>query len=74
MSEEGCMEGIKLGENILVISKKYYAGGEITTELIMPENKDIHCQVIITHKKGDCKFELGAKYALLFMKEGGDGE
>lgn len=63
------MEEIKLGENLLVISKKFYAGGEITTELIMPENKDINCNVMVTHKRGNSNFELGAKYALIFVKE-----
>lgn len=63
------MEDIKLGNNLLVISKKYYAGGEITTELIMPDSTDVNCNVTITHKRGDCNLELGAKYALLFIKE-----
>jgi len=64
------MEDIKLGENLLVISKKYYSGGEVVTELIMPENKDIDCHISITHKNSPNAFVLGDKYTLSFIREG----
>ena len=62
------MEDIRLGERMVVISKKYYAGGEVVTELIMPENKDVDCHISITHKKGPNAFILGDSYQVSFSR------
>jgi len=59
---------------LLVMSKKYYAGGEVVTELLLTDSPDMHCQVIITDKKGNDNFKLGAKYATLFTEEVADGK
>jgi len=61
-------------KKLLAISKKYYAGGEITTEFIVPDDPQISCQVIVTDKTGKDHFTLGAKYTLDFIKEDGNGE
>ena len=63
------MEDIRVTEKVMVISKKYYAGGEVVTEFITPENQDVDCRISLTEKKGPSAFVLGDKYILSFIRE-----
>jgi len=62
------IEEINILEPLLVFSKKYYAGGEIVTELITPENKEMDTRIEITFKKGEDVFKLGQKYRVTFTQ------
>jgi len=56
-------------DRLMVISKKYYAGGEVVIELITPDNKNINCNMNITIKAGEDPFLLGGKYNITFAEE-----
>lgn len=62
------MEDIRVMEKVMVISKKYYAGGEVVTEFITPENQVIDCHISITQKKGGNAFVLGDSYFISFAR------
>ena len=59
---------INILEPLLVLSKKYYAGGEVVTELITPENKEMNTNIQITFKKGEDVFKLGKNYRVTFTQ------
>ncbi|MFH1231365.1 MAG: hypothetical protein V1709_07715 [Planctomycetota bacterium] len=59
---------INILEPLLVLSKKYYAGGEVVIEFITPENKEINSHVEITFKKSEDVFKLGQKYRVTFTQ------
>lgn len=61
---------ITIQELLLVLSKKYYASGEIVVEFITPENKEINTRIEITLKKDKDLFQLGKKYKVTFIQEG----
>ena len=67
MNQESIQE-INILEPLLVFSKKYYAGGEVVTELITPENQDMNTRIEITFKKGEDVFKLGQKYRVTFTQ------
>lgn len=62
------IQEINILEPLLVLSKKYYAGGEVVMELITPENKEMNTRVEITFKKGEDVFKLGQKYRVTFTQ------
>ncbi len=62
------IQEINILEPLLVFSKKYYAGGEIVTELITPENKEMNTRIDITFKKEGDIFKLGKKYRVTFTQ------
>lgn len=62
------IQEINILEPLLVLSKKYYAGGEVVTELITPENKEMNSKIEITFKKGEDIFKLGKKYRVTFTQ------
>lgn len=62
------IQEINILEPLSVFSKKYYAGGEIVTELITPQNKEMDTRIEITFKKGEDVFNLGQKYRVTFTQ------
>lgn len=66
----GPKQEINILEPLLVLSKKYYAGGEIVTEFITPENQEMNTRIEITFKKNILKdvFILGQKYRVIFTQ------
>lgn len=59
-------QNINILEPLLVFSKKYYAGGEVVTELITPNNKEMNTIITVTFKKNEDAFELNKKYRFTF--------
>ena len=54
-----------------VLSKKYYAGGEITIEFVILENKATNANLTITFKNNEEMaelFRLGKEYKLSFTQ------
>ena len=62
------IQEINILEPLLVLSKKYYAGGEIVTEMITPQNQDMNTNITVTFKKGEDVFRLGKKYRVTFTQ------
>ena len=62
------IQEINILEPLLVYSKKYYAGGEIVTEFITPENQDMNTRIEVTFKKGEDAFRLKGKYRITFTE------
>ena len=62
------IQEINILEPLAVFSKKYYMGGEVVTEFITPENKEMNTRIEITFKKGEDVFKLGKKYRVTFTQ------
>lgn len=59
---------IKLEKPLFILSKKYYAGGEVVIEFITLENKEDNAKIEMTFKnKEDAdRFELKKEYYAAF--------
>ena len=59
---------IRLVKPLYVLSKKYYAGGEVVIEFITLDNRDTNCKMEMTFKnKIDAdQFELKKEYCVNF--------
>lgn len=59
---------IKLAKPLFVLSKKYYAGGEVVVEFITLDNKDNCAKVEMTFKNKEeaDRFELKKEYYAAF--------
>ena len=68
MEGNNLLSEIKILEPLLVFSKKYYAGGEIVTEFITPQNDKMNIRIEITFKQGKDMFKLDYKYRVTFTQ------
>ena len=68
MKLEEPIQEINILEPLSVFSKKYYAGGEVVTEFITPQNEEMNTRIEITFKKGEDIFHLKKKYRITFTE------
>lgn len=62
---------MRLKEPLYLLSKKYYAGGEVTLEFLIINNKELTANMNLTLKDklvADL-FELGQNYEIEFKKK-----